>query len=318
MKTTISLENCLSEQPKYASPVFDHISFIENQLLDWPEASERYKSLGHTQRRIMALGHFKAAVQHNPARMASTAAGVTADGKAPARPCFLCPSARPRQQTAFQILPGWQLLVNPFPVFPVHFTIAADTHTPQDRMPFDMPALAEALPGFTIFFNGARAGASAPDHMHCQAVLTQELPLMEFVSTMHPATRHGIESSTQWGCDLPFDFWSAVIAPGPKGLADMRSLFATRGLDAVTANPDPALLNAYWWKDATGYMRAVVVPRSAHRPDCYYACGEQQCLVSPGALEMAGIIVTPRQEDFEKLSPGMLRDIYRQTAISGI
>lgn len=140
--------------------------FINRQLRLWPEAASRFKALEAVE--IKDVGGYK--VQFNPSRAVSTAAKVDAASVA-ARRCFLCAANRPEQQIS---LP-WEdleILVNPFPIFPEHLTIAAKEHTPQSlrgRVE-QMRRLSKELPGYTVFFNGAKCGASAPDHMHFQAV----------------------------------------------------------------------------------------------------------------------------------------------------
>lgn len=294
--------------------MFDHISFIEEQTAGWPLAADNYRRLGETERRVFRLGDLPVAVQYNPARMVSTAARVDSSGRVEDRPCFLCASNRPPQQRPEPLIEGWDLLLNPYPVFPVHFTIVRDRHVPQANIPAEAAYMAALLPGMTVFYNGARAGASAPDHLHCQAVLTDELPLMQLVMRHHPVSREGVENSSSWGLDLPFEFWSAVIGTGDNNMRDLYRMVYARGVDAKTGVSDFGLVNAYFWLDPSGVLRVVVVPRSAHRPDCYYAGGDAQYLVSPGALEMAGIVVVPRREDFDRIGEDTLRAIYAQTA----
>lgn len=295
--------------------MFDYLSFIEEQIASWPMAADNYRRLGLTERRTLHLGDLTVGIQLNPARIVSTGAKVDASGNVGARPCFLCPANRPPEQIPYPLMEGWQLLLNPFPVFPVHFTIAATSHIPQSRMPLEMAAMAEALPGLTVFFNGSRSGASAPDHLHCQAVLTEELPLMQLCTECHPISRPGIETASSWNLDLPFDFWSAVITPDTEGMITLRAMSGACGLDPETGKPDHGRVNSYFWRDPSGLLRAVAVPRSNHRPTCYYAEDESKRLISPGAVEMAGIIITPRPDDYRRVSAGELCRIYAETGI---
>ncbi|MDE6511510.1 MAG: DUF4922 domain-containing protein, partial [Muribaculaceae bacterium] len=160
------------------------LEFIDAQLAVWPLARENYQALGRTERRSIRLGDLLVGIQHNPARIVST--GAKTDAKAIAeRPCFLCADNRPPQQTALEIVDGWELLVNPYPIFPTHFTIVSRSHRPQEGFPMDMVMMAEKLPGHTVFFNGKVAGASCPDHMHCQAVKTLESPLRQLIERVH-------------------------------------------------------------------------------------------------------------------------------------
>lgn len=276
--------------------------FVEGQLALWPDAKLRYDALRDVQRRQTRLGEMTIGVQFNPARAVSTAAPIDA-ASIKARPCFLCTTNRPVQQIGVPLAEGWTLLLNPFPIFPIHLTIASDTHRPQDGIPAEAAAFAEQLPGMTVFYNGARAGASAPDHMHLQAVLTSELPLMQLAMERHTHFMPPLVHITE---DVPFPFYSAIVTPDLDGFATLAQVLKITGTDPETGHPDSGLVNAYFWTEhAGGLLRAVIVPRTAHRPPTY-----PDPLVSPGAIDMAGIIITPRFEDFESLTDSDLLSIY--------
>lgn len=285
------------------------LQFIEQQLLQWPEANERYAALGATERRKFRLGDFEGAVQFNPARIRSTGAKTDAVsiGK---RPCFLCAANRPAEQVALPIAERFELLLNPFPIFPVHFTIAAKEHVPQERLPLEMATLAEELPEMAIFFNGARAGASAPDHEHMQAVLQSELPIIALTERMHRAGSSPLEKSSQWSLDLPFDWWSAIVTPDAAGMLTLDALTRLEGRDADSGKSDFRLLNAIMWIGGDGLLRAIVIPRQRHRPLCY-----PERMVSPGTIDMAGVVIVPRREDFEALTNDDLKRIYIETGM---
>ncbi len=154
--------------------------FIDRQLGSWPEAAERHRALAHVESRSIDVFGQKVTVQFNPSRAISTAAKVDAASIA-ARPCFLCAANRPRQQSGLA-WKGYTILVNPYPIFRGHLVIAADSHTPQSLKgrTADMRELSRLLPGYTVLFNGARAGASAPDHMHFQAVPSEYVTVPRF------------------------------------------------------------------------------------------------------------------------------------------
>jgi len=288
---------------------------IEAQLTAWPAANTNYAALAGCERRLVRIGDLDVVLQFNPARAVSTAAKVDKASIAK-RQCFLCAAHRPKEQVAIDCPEGWDFLVNPFPIFPVHFTIAAREHTPQRAVPPDMASLAEQLPGVAVFYNGARAGASAPDHLHFQAVLKDELPLLRLVEKRHPLSETGIRSSRQLGIDIPFGFFSAVITPDEEGLKDMARMLTVKGLDNETSMPDTGLVNAYFWTEAPGsLLRIVMVPRGAHRPPCYGSDKPGQHLVSPGAVDMAGVIILPRREDFDSLSDVEIHNILAFTGV---
>ena len=283
--------------------------FIEQQLAVWPEAKERYIALGKTERRRFKLGDFEGAFQFNPARIVSTGAKTDAATIA-ARPCFLCKENRPEQQMVIPLNKDWEIALNPFPIFPVHFTIISTTHRPQDTPPLEMAGIAEQFPDLVIFFNGASAGASAPDHLHLQAVLKSELPLLRLAEANHPASLPGIMRSDMWGLDLPYVFLSAVITDDEEGGHDYLKMLALTGGDPE-GKPDKGLRNVFCWKDSEGRIRMIVVPRQKHRPSCF-GRGDDQLLVAPGAIDMAGIVILPREEDYNKIDEQQIKNIYQE------
>lgn len=283
--------------------------FIETQLAMWPEAKERYLALGRTQRRLFRIGDFEGAFQWNPGRMGSTGAKIDKESIG-RRPCFLCSENRPKEQLSVKVNDSWELLVNPFPIFPVHFTVVSTEHRPQDTPPLEMAGMAEHFPDLVFFFNGAKAGASAPDHSHLQAVLKRELPIIGLAESNHPVSKPGIMRSDMWGLDLPFIFLSAVITDDEEGGGDYLRMLALTGGDKE-GNPDKGLRNVFCWKGDDGLLRMIVIPRQKHRPSCY-GTEKGQLLVSPGAVDMAGIVILPREEDFNSISEIRMREIYAE------
>lgn len=286
------------------SEILDYLlEFRDNQLRVWPEAAKNYDALGKCERRTFKIGDFNGFLQYNPNRKISTAASTDAKS-IEGRPCFLCEKNRPQQQRYEEIYPEWQLLVNPYPILPLHFTIAFREHLPQDKIPEEIIAMAERLPGMAVFFNGARAGASAPDHLHCQAVMASELPLLNYLEDGRELEK------------LPFEVNYFLIPPNREGLETLRRVFRIRGRDAVNGEEDIRLINSFFWIGNDRILRCAILPRKAHRPVNYVNTPEGEgVMVSPGAIDMAGIIVTPRMVDFEKLTDKEIEEIYSQTAL---
>lgn len=244
--------------------------FLKEQLANWPLAEKNFKALESVRRKPFKIGDFEGWVQFNPARAVSTLAKVDAES-VKSRPCFLCKENRPQQQSAIEILPGFQLLVNPFPILPMHFTIASTKHIPQELFPEYGEALARELPGMMVFFNGIGAGASAPDHLHFQAVPIEQLPLF---------------SNIKIGNTVSLEFTSQTDS-----------------------------LNAYFWTDAPGNdVNSFVIPRIKHRPESFFLLPPMRRAVSPGAIDMAGIIVVPYLEDFEAITSSDIEKIYKEVA----
>ena len=292
----------------------DIAGFIESQLYDWPLAKQNYDALRLVERRTVVLGDLEVAVQWNPARMVSTGANTDRESISK-RPCFLCKDNRQKEQHACVVVPGWDLLVNPFPILPVHLTIASQSHQPQSSVPYDIVAIAERLPGMAVFFNGAKAGASAPDHLHLQAVIKDELPLLRISEAFHPSTESGLKCSAEYGLDLPFLFYSGVVTDEKSGLSTLAAGLNIGGLSDNGRLDSKELVNAFFWVDSTGALRFVVVPRLRHRPDCFFEEGDRQRIISPGCMDMAGLMVVPRKSDYDSLSDEEVRKIYSDVAL---
>ena len=289
--------------------------FIETQLSCWRDAKRNYDALASVRRRNIMLGDMCVGIQWNPGRISSTGADVAAE-KIKQRPCFLCSANRPKVQIGYPVLDGWEMLVNPFPIFPVHLTIVSRSHIPQKHVPDDIVDIALKLPGMAVFFNGAAAGASAPDHMHLQAVLKDELPLIRLSETFHSSDNPGLMLSSQFGLKLPFGFISGVVKPDDSGMKTLIAGLHIGGLSSDGSLTDPALVNIFFWMDQMGMLRFIVIPRRAHRPSCYFAEGDKRRMVSPGCIDMAGIIIVPRQNDFMALTVAEIGNIYSDVALA--
>lgn len=268
---------------------------IREQLRSWPLAADNYAVLSQTERRPVMIGAMEGAIQCNPRRIVSTGASVDRTSIA-SRPCFLCDGNRPVEQYSLPYGCGgdeWEILVNPYPILPTHFTVSNRNHKPQGMPPLEMVSLAERLPGMVCFFNGASAGASAPDHEHFQMTLRDELPLIKY-----------LESGADIAA-LPYRVDYVVVTPDMAGLEMIRR-FGTGRLaemdEVAAARIAGGLFNAYAWLGHDGLMRLAIVRRRAHRPRCYSAPEPERIMVSPGAIDMAGLVILPRKGDFDKIS----------------
>lgn len=263
-------------------PLCDEMkSLFDRALHGWTEVSARYKALSDAKRRIVDVDGCSIAGVLNPSRAVSTVAKVDAE-TIKARPCFLCPANQPPEQEAL-LWQNYKIQVNPFPIFSrLHFTISSRRHEPQLLTGhFDaMIELARLLPDFVVFYNGAGAGASAPDHFHFQAGPKDELPLCH--------TPH-------WLAGERYHLNSESV---PSELAGVMN-------EAELQCP----INLLCWVDERGLVTLHLFRRKRHRPACY-GSGEGQLLISPGSIDLAGLVTTIRPTDFTALSPTILRDIF--------
>lgn len=286
-----------------------------DQLTTWPLAAKNYAALAQTKRRSIDLDGVEFFLQCNPARAVSTNAKTDAASIA-ARPCFLCAKNRPPEQMVQEFPEGYELLINPYPIFPIHFTIVNREHRPQGQWPYEMIDFALEMPGMTAFFNGARAGASLPDHEHFQAVLTSELPLMKRVEERHPFGAEPVAASFDIDPRFPYLYYSAIVpADDRNGTEIIKAMHALASLDPDTHTLTRDLMNTFIWVGESNELRIVMVPRKRHRPACFFAEGEEKIVTSPGAADVTGVLILPREEDFNKLTANDLRQIFADTCV---
>ena len=292
---------------------------IDRQLAGWPEAARRYRDLREVQTKEITIGGMPVRVQYNPARAVSTLARTDAASIA-ARPCFLCRENRPQQQESmpFEGCDGrrYEILVNPFPIFPEHFTVPAVDHVPQriaGRFP-DMLRLADTFPDMTVFYNGPESGASAPDHFHFQMGCRGFLPVERHFGLLGPKTvmRPGaavIALTSAYIPGLP-----VITAPDAKS-AEAAFLRVLRSLPVSPRTGEPQL-NILCWKERTDsdtVFRILVIPRKAHRPSCYYAPEGEAVRISPASVDLGGVFIVPVEEDFRRANAEVLQSIIRET-----
>ena len=291
--------------------------FFNRQLERWGDARKRYHDLRNVKTRELVVGASSIQVQWNPARMVSTGASIDKQ-TIQERPCFLCEQNRPKEQFKKSIDSQYDLLVNPFPILPTHFTIPSVKHRPQlIREAYgEIHKLLEEYPELMVFYNGPKCGASAPDHAHFQAGTSGRLPLQKSWKRLSHNLTQIISLNDDENISLIEDY------PCPALLIRSRSQYGDEQLflrlyEALPQHEDESepMMNIVSWRKDEEYY-SVVFLRGKHRPDCYYAEGADQFIISPGALDMAGLIITPRQEDFERLTPEKALGILSEVSLS--
>lgn len=290
--------------------------FFDRQLSLWPEVRARYRQLRHVMTREVTIGDNAFAVQHNPARMVSTGAAISKEAISK-RPCFLCDANRPKEQIARRLDDGYQLLVNPFPIMPMHFTIPALRHQPQTIHHHYglVDQLLSRYSQLTVFYNGPKCGASAPDHLHLQAVAGALLPLQESWQRLSRSLNTIKTASNGGTISIISGYPCPALLMRYRTRQDSESLFRCvyRSLPEQADGTEP-MMNIVAWRQGDETL-SVVFPRKKHRPDCYYAEGKDKLMVSPGALDMAGLIITPRQSDFSSITSAKVQAILSEVAL---
>lgn len=291
--------------------------FIQDEIKEWDLANQNHQALEKVNTKELHIGNINFHVQFNPARMVSTGAKLDKES-IKNRPCFLCRENQPKEQKTLKIAEDYNLCVNPYPILPKHITLPHQKHIPQriysDFLESIGQLLSELPEAYTVFYNGPSSGASAPDHLHFQGVQKKDVPLI--------AQYHSLKSNCQllqhqneerffyidqYICPL-FAIETNNPLPCGRGIGALIEHFPT-GKDGI----EPGF-NIFAWKEEDK-MIVVLIPRSKHRPDCFFAEGESQYLVSPGALDMAGILVIARPEDFQQMNEEKVRNIIREVGL---
>ena len=288
--------------------------FFNRQLEMWEDARHRFRDLKHVEVRQLSD---QLKVQFNPARIVSTGAKIDKHTLGE-RPCFLCERNRPKEQMTKQIDDHFQLLVNPFPILPVHFTIPATKHQPQSiyRHYGEMHRLLSLHSELMVFYNGPKCGASAPDHLHFQAGTSGVLPLQTNWQRLSRNLTDVISLNDEEKISVLRDFLVPAFVIISKSEDSDEELFHRlyRSMPMRGDENEP-MMNIIAWRKGDEFI-SVVIPREKHRPDAYFAEGEAQMMVSPGALDMAGLIITPREEDFSKINLDKATALLRECGIS--
>lgn len=291
---------------------------ISRQKKEWPLLQQNYAGLDGIESRSFSFGDFQVIAQFNPGRIRSSAAKTDKESIRQ-RVCFLCEHNRPKEQQGVDFNGKYTILINPFPIFPEHLTIPLNEHLPQNIKPYfrDMLQLSRQLPGFTIFYNGPLCGASAPDHFHFQAGTEKVMPTdLEF------------EKITALYGELLFQDEQIVIhSVGGTYLRKFIVLLSASEHELIwrfeqilnileergqEGEPMMNILSAF----RNGCWNVIIFPRDQQRPWQFFEEGVRKILISPAAVELGGLSVLPRKEDFDKLTNHDLTDIYRQVTIN--
>lgn len=295
--------------------------FIKDQLSVWQLASSNFRALKTAPSREVDVFGLKCRIQYNPRRVISSTADTSPVAIA-SRKCFLCADNRPKEQfhLGFEGRKGrnYHIQINPYPIFRGHLVIVRDEHIPQEiwhHFP-DMLDFAARYKDYLVFYNGPSSGASAPDHLHFQAIPKHNLPLEDVVDEFldHP----GEPLATVKDASLyKFDGYArgvfALKATTSKSLAKLfyRLLDCT---DRGKGEEEP-MFNLYAYVK-NGEYRTIVVMRSAKRSHHFYSEGADHLTISPGAADIAGLFVAPFREDYDKADTALLEELLSEVCIS--
>ncbi len=281
-------------------------------------AAGNFKALATVKVKELALPGWTIKVQFNPARAVSSGAKVDAASLA-ARKCFLCAANRPECQEGISWLNGqYEILINPFPIFPRHLTIPDTAHTDQRILGRigHMIQLANELQGYTVFYNGPKCGASAPDHMHFQAGNNDFLTIWNALASASLRTVATEGASTLSVCtELPLNVF--VLDADVSDLGSAENLFERlyNAMPMAEDNSEP-MMNVLAEATANGRVRVVVIPRKRHRPSFYGTEGEGTMLLSPASVDMGGVFITPLEKDFNTLDADTVTRVFDELCLN--
>lgn len=287
---------------------------LARQLATWETARHSYEALTGVRVKELNVRGVPYKVQFNPARIVSSGAKVDAKSIRERR-CFLCAANRPAEQEGIPFLGHYELLVNPFPIFPRHLTIPETEHVPQliGHRFADMLELARELTDFTIFYNGPRCGASAPDHAHFQAGNRGFMPIEADWRTRIGETVVQTECATLYSLD---DAPRTTLVIDTDDADEACRFFQTiyHALPVPEGDQEP-MMNILALYESSRWT-IFVFPRAKHRPACYTAEGDARLLSSPASVDLGGVFITPVEQDFLKITSDDVAQILSEVCLS--
>ena len=292
--------------------------FAETQIQSWPLANANYEGLKLVEVKQFQFDGFQIKVQYNPERMRSSSAKVDQESIAE-RKCFLCNENRPHEQQAIAFGDQFLILVNPYPIFKTHLTISSNTHIAQRFInnAKSMLELAAAMVGFTILYNGPESGASAPDHLHFQAGENDFLPVnqeFEWLKINGGKLLYSGLKTQVWAFDNYLRKMISVETGDLSEGLEVMEVFCQKFsiLQPEKIEPMMNVLCTF----TKGKWSIHLFPRKAHRPTQFFAKGAEQLLISPGSVDLGGVFVIPRKEDFKKITTSDIIDILAQVSLN--
>ncbi|MBN2572817.1 MAG: DUF4922 domain-containing protein [Ignavibacteriales bacterium] len=294
-------------------------ALLSQQKKVWKLPKEGYKSLEKVQVKVFEFDGFQIKVQFNPGRIISSSAKV--DKKSiENRKCFLCIKNLSPEQKGILYYRDLIILVNPYPIFPEHFTLPKIDHIPQAIEPnFEglLDISRDLSKHYIVFYNGPKCGASAPDHFHYQAGLKYFMPIdSEYPNIIKQSAQKLVEEngSAVYAVDKYLRNFISIESNNKDFIKKYFNKFFDIYKKISPSDEEPMLniISNY----EQNKWRVIIFPRAKHRPYQYFAEGDGNILLSPAAVDFGGVFITPLEKDFNKISKDDIIDIFRQTSIS--
>ena len=310
---------------RYRSGLADRISaLMAHQKAHWPLLREGYKALALVVSKRIPLGNYEIFAQFNPRRMGSTAAQIDR-ASIESRPCFLCAENLPAEEKGVAFGEDWVVLCNPFPILDTHLSIVHRRHIPQAIAgKFEsLLDLTKELGGtYFVSYNGPKCGASAPDHLHYQACSRLGLPVdghlraietraMGRSSKLLVTETPELELFTLSNYHIRLLVYRSCDRDAIAGWV-YRTLEYLRKLTSYDREP---LINLTAVYDSPAWT-VCLFPRAKHRPACYYAEGEDRLTISPASIDLAGFLVLPIEEHFQRIGASEAQKLFAEVTLS--
>lgn len=288
------------------------------QKKNWQFLSDNYNQLNSVEIKSFHIDDLEVKAQFNPKRIISTSAKV--DSKSiKERPCFLCLENLPEVQKGFKINDNYLVLCNPYPIFKNHLTIPHKDHVPQqifDRISDLLLISKELKDKFFVFYNGPKCGASAPDHLHFQAAIKNSTPLESYYKQIINESEILLSNDILKVVLISKSIYKFIYLKS-SSIDEINKYFKKiyKALESkVNSNNEPMLNIISLYEN--NEWNLFIFPRKKHRPNQYFFEGKNRLLISPASVDMMGLLIVPRQEDFIKLDSKIIKDIYSQVLIN--
>ena len=292
------------------------LELLSKQKKSWQDLREGYESLKNVRERNLPCGRFSVRLQYNPGRIKSSLADV-GERKAHERRCFLCLDRLPESQKAIFYRSEYLILCNPMPVFPSHFIVSHLDHRLQaiaENIDFFFRLMDDFGSDWMVLYNGPQCGASAPDHLHFHAIPSGQLPIEKEMRRENsiPLTKRVDDVLLYRLRDLGRE---VIILEGddPMALESAFRVFLNALKKVLLMNEEPMMNIAGFKKE--GKWCLVIFPRRKHRPEAFFREGDARVVVSPGVIDMGGLLITPVEKDFERLDGTDVGNIYKEVSL---
>jgi len=292
------------------------LRLFSDQIKGWKDLREGYESLKNVRERNLACEGFSTLLQYNPGRIKSSTAEVNKIN-VKERHCFLCLDHLPEDQRGILYRGDYLILGNPMPVFPTHFTVSHIDHRVQaieEHIETFLQLLADLGSDWTILYNGPKCGASAPDHLHFQAVPSGKMPIEKEIREGKRLTRlrrvDGILLYRAKGLGREI---IVLEADDPIAIGRVSRDFLMALKKVLITDEEPMVNIAGWYEH--GKWRLVIFPRRKHRPDIFFKDGDVRMVISPGVIDMEGLLITPVEKDFKRLDAATVEEIYKEVSL---